>query len=66
MANSGYVHIPPCHSERSEESFSGQDKAAQKRIFSSFNLLYESRDGKLCVFETREGHITAADASKFA
>lgn len=31
-----------------------------------FQLLYESRDKRLCLFESREGHLSAVDASKFA
>ena len=29
-------------------------------------LLYESRDGKLCLFEDGEGHLTAVRAEKLA
>ncbi len=29
-------------------------------------LLYESRDGKLCLFEDSSGHITAVRASRLA
>lgn len=31
-----------------------------------FRRLYESRDGKLCLYEDEHGHLVAADASKFA
>lgn len=31
-----------------------------------FSLLYESADGKLCVFETRDGHVSAVDAARLA
>lgn len=29
-------------------------------------FLYESRDGKLCLFEDADGHLTAVRASKLA
>ena len=32
----------------------------------AFRMLYESRDRRLCLFETREGHLAAVDASKLA
>ncbi len=31
---------------------------------STFGLLYESKDDKLVLFETREGHLVAIDSSK--
>lgn len=31
-----------------------------------FSLLYESGDGRLCVFEDAEGHLSAVDARRFA
>ncbi len=32
----------------------------------NFQMLYESRDGKFCLFETREGHLSAVKASRLA
>ena len=29
-----------------------------------FSLLYESRDGRLCLFQDADGHLVAVDASK--
>ncbi len=31
-----------------------------------FTLVYESKDGRLCVFEDAEGHLTAVRAEKLA
>lgn len=31
-----------------------------------FSLIYESSDGRLCLFEDAEGHITAVRASRLA
>lgn len=31
-----------------------------------FTLVYESKDGKLCVFEDAKGHLTAVRAEKLA
>ncbi len=31
-----------------------------------FTLIYESKDGKLCVFEDAGGHLTAVRAEKLA
>ena len=28
-------------------------------------LLYESRDGRFCLYEDADGHLAAVDASKF-
>lgn len=33
---------------------------------SQFTLVYESRDGKLCLFQDRDGHLTAVRAEKLA
>lgn len=30
----------------------------------TFSLLYESSDGRLCVFEDEAGHLSAVDASR--
>lgn len=31
-----------------------------------FALVYESKDGRLCIFEDADGHLTAVRASKLA
>ena len=31
-----------------------------------FSLIYESKDGRLCLFEDAEGHLTAVSAAKLA
>ena len=33
---------------------------------SQFTLIYESRDGKLCLFQDKDGHLTAVRAEKLA
>lgn len=33
---------------------------------SRFDLLYESDDGKLCLFETHDGHLSAVPSSLLA
>ena len=30
-----------------------------------YTLIYESKDGRLCLYQDREGHLVAADTSKF-
>ena len=32
----------------------------------NFSLVYESKDGKLCLFEDAEGHLTVVRAEKLA
>lgn len=46
--------------ERMAPSFSETLPAAP----STFGLLYESRDGRLCLFESASGHLTAVDSSR--
>ena len=43
-------------------------KAADEIEFppSTFTLVYQSKDGKLCLFEDAAGHITAVRAEKLA
>ena len=61
----------PCGPRSGEDSFRamgrecdvehvGRDAPARLR------KLYESHDGKLCLFECGEGHLAAVDASKLA
>ncbi len=38
--------------------------AAPKTVPATFALLYESKDGRLCTFEDKEGHLTSVDTSK--
>jgi len=33
---------------------------------STFTLVYESKDGRLCLFEDADGHLTAVRAEKLA
>ena len=50
---------------------SGRIHATSQRVCANvhpgnFSLIYESSDGRLCVFETRDGHVTAVDAARLA
>lgn len=40
------------------------DRVDDKASLSDIDCLYESKDEKLAVFETKEGHLVAVDASK--
>lgn len=31
-----------------------------------FSLIYESRDGRLCLYEDAQGHVSAVDSARFA
>ena len=33
---------------------------------SAFKLIYQSRDGRMCLFEDEEGHITAVDGNRLS
>lgn len=48
--------------ERMASTASGARDAAP----AAFGLLYESRDGRLCLFESASGHLTAVDSARFA
>ena len=43
-----------------------EDEAVEETLapLARFTLLYESRDGRFCLFEDAEGHLAAVDASK--
>ena len=44
-----------------------EEKAYPKRSdFATFKEFYTSRDGKLIIFEDKDGHLTSVDASKLA
>ena len=49
-------------------SFSAHEQRSPHRpsLPGAFKMLYESRDGRLCLFEGNDGHLSAVDASKFA
>lgn len=40
------------------------DRLDTKTALSDIDCLYESKDEKLVLFETKEGHLVAVDASK--
>lgn len=40
--------------------------ADAERSLSRFSVIYESRDGRLCLFEDAQGHVSAVDSSRFA
>lgn len=35
-------------------------------LLAQFSLVYESNDGKLCLFEDADGHLTAVRSDKLA
>ena len=43
-----------------------ENEAAKETMapLARITLLYESRDGRFCLFEDAEGHLAAVDASK--
>ena len=45
-----------------------QPKADEKVDFppARFALVYESKDGRLCMFEDKDGHLTVVRAEKLA
>ena len=44
-----------------------EDKILEENLpLARITLLYESRDGRFCLFEDAEGHLAAVDASKLA
>ena len=45
-----------------EAAFVHASRSAPARLM----RLYESRDGKLCLFESADGHLAAVDSSKLA
>ena len=51
-------------SEKSSSAQSDDSPSVPASVPSTFSLLYESRDNRLCLFETRDGHLTAVDASR--
>lgn len=55
---------------KGDESRCGSDAPEKARAPrpapSTFQVLYESRDKRLCLFESRDGHLSAVDASKLA
>ena len=49
-----------------ERAFVGEDEAREEAPMppARITLLYESRDGRFCLFEDADGHLAAVDASK--
>lgn len=45
---------------------SGEQPAGAAAKVGAFQMVYESQDGKFCLFEDAQGHLTAANALKFA
>ncbi|MBQ3106738.1 MAG: hypothetical protein IJC51_04655 [Eggerthellaceae bacterium] len=52
-------------SDAASASSSAPDSSATPS-FARFQLLYESRDGKMAVFEDEHGHIVAVDTARLA
>jgi hypothetical protein len=42
------------------------DDEASSETPAQIKLLYESRDGRLCLFEDADGHVTAVRSSRLA
>ena len=42
----------------------GPDPSSRFAKFANFRAVYESADGKLCVFEDAEGHLVAVNAAR--
>lgn len=54
------------HDKRDKAPCSQHSPETRKEPPSCFHMLYESRDSRLCLFESAEGHLMAVDASKLA
>ena len=52
-----------CEAEAPASPEEGREASPRAR-FACFKLLYESRDGSLCVFEDERGHLVSVDAPK--
>lgn len=59
---SASVPEPSSDAEPSESAKTASDYAK----FARFKSVYESRDGRLCVFEDESGHLVAVDARRLA
>lgn len=53
---------PQRASSSAEAAFVRASRSTPARLM----RLYESRDGKLCLFESADGHLAAVDSSKLA
>ena len=49
-----------------EEEKQSSESVKEEAPLAQFALLYESKDGKLCLFEDAEGHLTAVRSDKLA
>ncbi|MBR3182712.1 MAG: hypothetical protein IKF56_08795 [Eggerthellaceae bacterium] len=49
-----------------EETPKKAEPQRQELPLAQFTLLYESKDGRLCLFEDADGHLTAVRADKLA
>ena len=55
--------------EEREASMGGDVKEAAEHLqaeLATFTLIYESRDGRLCLFEDKQGHLHAVQAARLA
>lgn len=46
------------------EAGEGPEQSSMAVAVARFSLLYESRDGRLCLFEDAEGHVTSVDSQR--
>ena len=52
--------------ERAKAKDEGEAEEQAGALPMGFTLIYESKDGKLCLYQDRDGHLIAADSGKFA
>lgn len=51
---------------RLDERFRSMSAASKAASPGTFSLLYESGDGRLCLFQLEDGHLSAVDSSRLA
>ena len=54
--------------DRRSQAAQAHDRPLQAEGFppGRFTLIYQSKDGKMCLFEDADGHLTAVRAEKLA
>ena len=64
--DSAAAHDAGASARAAEEKLHGNKLAAQGPQAATFRLIYESRDGKLCLFEDADGHLTSVRSLRLA
>lgn len=54
----------PFRESAKEEDGANESAPNPMASLAAFTLLYESRDGKMCLFEDASGHLTAVRAER--